>query len=426
MNRRKLIGSALQAGVAAGLLPACGSSQTKPGAISTQPLSEVPPELMGPAAEAAYFDEAALYRTLGTRQLRTPEVKVVAFNFPSWHASPYMEGLFGRGWTEFDTLKGARSLFPGHSMPHFPLWGYYDESDPLWAAREIELASTYGVDAWMIDWYWHDGRQFYQEQLEHGMLKADNRAKLKFAIMWANHDWKNVYPARSPDEAAVLLPQTHSFADFEKVINYCAEKYFSQSNYLTIDGSPVFALFDASKVVGQLGEDGLKRALAIMRERSQKLGFPKIHLQVNNGFEKYQERLKEFGFDSAALYGTMAWTYGARPPGSRIPYGTGASEAIGTWKSKREHLDVHYYPTCSAGWDDSPRFGEFSSIAVNRTPDQFERLVRAARHFIADANGEKLIYIAAWNEWTEDSVILPDTYWGYGYLEALKRAVTNG
>jgi hypothetical protein len=49
-------------------------------------------------------------------------------------------------------------------------------------------------------------------------------------------------------------------------------------------------------------------------------------------------------------------------------------------------------------------------------------LVRAARHMVAEANHSRFIYIAAWNEWTEDHVLLPDTYWGYSYLEALRRA----
>ena len=39
----------------------------------------------------------------------------------------------------------------------------------------------------MIDWYWRE-EQFYHEQLEQGFLKAENRTKLKFAVMWANHD----------------------------------------------------------------------------------------------------------------------------------------------------------------------------------------------------------------------------------------------
>jgi hypothetical protein len=88
-------------------------------------------------------------------------------------------------------------------------------------------------------------------------------------------------------------------------------------------------------------------------------------------------------------------------------------------------VNVPFYPTCSVGWDDSPRFGEYASVAINRTPDQFERLVRAARHFAASGDKQKLLYIGAWNEWTEDGVLLPDTYWGFSYLEALRRAIRD-
>jgi Glycosyltransferase WbsX len=427
MNRRQLITSALQAGAASVLAPAQASAQpVEVKLASQQPNSCVPDQLIGQAALADYFSEQALQKALGTAKLDKPrDVEVVAFNFPSWHPSPYMEKLFGKGWTEWDTLKNSRGLFPGHSMPHYPLWGYYDEADPEWAAKEVDLASTYGVDAWMIDWYWHDGLQFYHEQLERGLLQSPNRSKIKFAIMWANHDWKNVYPARSPFDAATLLPQTHSIKDFENVANYCAEHYFSQPNYLTIEGAPVFAIFDPGKVVEHLGEGGLKRGLVTLRARAQKLGFQKLHLQVCNNFDPYAARLQALGFDSATIYGTMAWTYGGKPPGSRVPYGVGARDAIALWQQKKAALNIPYFPTCSVGWDDSPRFGESSSVAINRSPDQFERLVRAARHFLSGTAKTKLIYIGAWNEWTEDGVLLPDTYWGYSYLEALCRAVRD-
>jgi hypothetical protein len=32
-----------------------------------------------------------------------------------------------------------------------------------------------------------------------------------------------------------------------------------------------------------------------------------------------------------------------------------------------------------------------------------------------------VVMLSAWNEWTEDHVLLPDTIWGYSYLEAVKR-----
>ncbi len=422
MKRRTFLGSAVQAGIAA-TLSGNSLAQTSQDKHSQAPVSAAgPPALIGPDATAAYFSDERLYAALGTQQLRKPpNVQVIAYNFPSWHPSPFMEERFGKGWTEFDTLRNARTLFPGHTMPHFPLWGYYNEADPVWAAKEIDLASTYGVDAWLVDWYWHEGTQFYQEQIEQGLLKAPNRDKIRFAIMWANHDWKNVYPARSPDQAAPILPQVHTLPDFDRVTDYCAEHYFSQPNYLRLDGAPLFALFDAGKVIEQLQIDGLKRGLERMRSRALKLGFNRLHLQAVSGYDRYLEQIGDLGFDSATQYGTFGWSYGVKPPGSRIPYGIGATEAVSSWKQRYASLKLPFHPCVQVGWDDSPRFEEFAAIAINRSPDQFERLVRAARHTIADTPHTKLIYVAAWNEWTEDHVLLPDTYWGYSYLEALRR-----
>jgi len=427
MNRRNFLRSSLQTGLVASIAATASAQGTNGNASASAAATAPPPDMIGETALASYFTEQRLHQALGTDQLLKPtDVQVVAYNFPSWHPSKYMEGIFGKGWTEFDTLRNARTLFPGHSMPHYPLWGYFDESNPVWAAKEIETAAEYGVDAWMIDWYWHEGKQFYHEQLEDGMLKAENRSKLKFAIMWANHDWKNVYPAQAPNQAANLLPQVHTLADFADVTNYCAEHYFSQPNYLRIDDGLVFSIFDVGKVIDQLGVDGLKRALDIMRERSAKLGFQKLHLQVCNGCApEMEKRLREFGLDSATTYGTLAYTYRSTPRGSRIPYGKGAYDAVASWQARRDNLSTPFFPCCTVGWDDSPRYGEFSSIAINRTPDQFERHMRAARHFVAADKHPKLIYVTAWNEWTEDQVLLPDTYWGYSYLEALKRAMKS-
>ena len=82
----------------------------------------------------------------------------------------------------------------------------------------------------MIDWYWHNGVMFYHEQLENGFLAAPNRGRLQFALMWANHDWRAVYPARSPEQASTLLPQYHSEQDCLRVADYCIEHYFRQPN----------------------------------------------------------------------------------------------------------------------------------------------------------------------------------------------------
>ena len=345
---------------------------------------------------------------------------VVAYNFPSWHPTPVQEKWFGRGWTEFQLLSNARTLFGGHQMPRRPLWGYYNEADPAWAEKEIDLASSHGVDAWMIDWYWHNGTQFYHEQLEQGFQKASNCSKLKFAVMWANHHWKNFYPARSPDDAAVLLTQEHSHEDCVRVIEYCIRKYFHHDSYWRIHDSPVFAIFDLNLFVEKLTFDGARRALDAMRERVRKAGFVDLHIQASHSYSSLIPQLPDLGVQSATQYHSFAWTYGGRSPGGHSPFKDGALTTIHSWQETGRQMTVPFFPDCPVGWDDSPRFGTSSHIVVGRSPDQYELLLRAARHYAASLSAPA-VFLSAWNEWTEDHVLLPDQIYGYSYLDAVRR-----
>jgi hypothetical protein len=60
-------------------------------------------------------------------------------------------------------------------------------------------------------------------------------------------------------------------------------------------------------------------------------------------------------------------------------------------------------------------------MVVERSPDQYEILLRAARQFV-EGQTPRVIFLSSWNEWTEDHTLLPDTVYGYSYLEAVRRA----
>jgi hypothetical protein len=379
---------------------------------------------VGPGDLEAYFTEEKLRQAVDTTpSLKGIKFEVVAYNFPSWHPSPFMEKIFGKGWTEFETLKNSKPLYPGHLFPKYPLWGYFNEAEPEWAEREIETADRFGIDVWMIDWYWHSGTMFYHEELENGFLKARNRAKLKFAVMWANHHWNNVYPARSPREAATLLPQLHSEDDMLRVTDYCIEHYFHEPNYWRIEGRPVFAIFDLNLLLEEFSAGELRRVFARMRERVAQAGLGDLHLQASHVYGGHEAELKALGFDSATLYHTFGWSYGARPPGSRTPYGEAALRTVQAWRETAAKVSVPFFPDCPVGWDDSPRFGSSAHMVTQRTPDQYERLLRGAQYFsYASSAKPKIVFLSAWNEWTEDHVLLPDTVFGYSYLEAVRRA----
>ena len=62
--------------------------------------------------------------------------------------------------------------------------------------KKIDVAADYGVTAFLFDWYWYNGKPFIERPLNDAFLKASNRQRLKFALMWANHDWYDFFHAK--------------------------------------------------------------------------------------------------------------------------------------------------------------------------------------------------------------------------------------
>ena len=71
--------------------------------------------------------------------------------------------------------------------------------------RWIDAATDHGVNVFIFDWYWLDEGPFLESSLNNGFLKARNNEKMKFYVMWANHDM----PAK--------LINVHKFEDYNSV-----------------------------------------------------------------------------------------------------------------------------------------------------------------------------------------------------------------
>jgi hypothetical protein len=169
------------------------------------------------AAEAGKPQSAPAGLTEATRKNRS---EIVAVYYPHWHNYDHGSSWKGEGWTEWEGLKAAVPRFPGHHQPLKPSWGCFDESDPKWSAREIDLAADHGIDVFLFDWYWYSGVTTMEEALEHGFLKAENRQRMKFALMWANHDRRDQFCPEFGKERTVWLPSRHSPRDLRRVVDY--------------------------------------------------------------------------------------------------------------------------------------------------------------------------------------------------------------
>lgn len=375
-----------------------------------------------------------------TPAIETDRPLILAYYFPNWHLDERNARWFAPGWDEWHLVRNAKPRFPGHRQPRVPALGYFDEASPHIAEAQISLASTHGVDGFLVDYYWYDDGPYLQRALDDGILQARNKDDIQFALMWANHQLLDIFPApdRAPDK---LKSGAIDRAAFEAMVHHIIDEYFSATNYLTIDGCPWFSLYEVGTFVAGMG--GLREAadaLQWFREQVVAAGFPGLHLDLLVwGFgvlpeavtiDNDTEIVRELGGDSATSY---VWIHHADMNGFRFPKASVKElreSAFADYEKLAESLHVPFYPNVTVGWDSTPRVdqsidfvpGPYPRTPVwDQSPEEFADGLRCAQDFLRRHKPRKpVVTINAWNEWTEGSSLLPDADHGLAYLQAIR------
>ncbi len=359
---------------------------------------------------------------------------VAAYVWPAYTGTePRARGFWPEGNGEWQTVRAAVAKFPGHNWPRRPLWGYCDEADPYVMEMQLAAAADHGVNVFIYDWYWYDNRPFLEQCLNHGYLKARNNGRVKFYLMWANHDAVNLWDRRlaHTEDGTVIWRAAVERREFERLANRLIDRYFTHPNYYTIAGKPVFMVYDQQNLLDGLGGiDGTREAFDWFRDRAVRAGLPGLHLQMCAYCQRFDvsgvdgnrkataaELVAQAGFDSLSHYQYVHFTNIDRD------YAALAPEVVAEWERMGREFSVPYFPHVSLGWDNNPRFQTFRpGIITNNTPAQIEAMLRAAKAYV-DRHPDQppLITVNSWNEWTETSYLQPDDLYGYGYLEAVRK-----
>lgn len=362
-----------------------------------------------------------------------PDYYVAAYIWPSCHDDPLgREILWPDGEGEWEVIKKGNPRFEGHYQPRQPYWGYEHDNDPVVVEKWINTALEYGVNTFVYDWYWFDGKPFLESAINDGFLKAPNNEKMNFYIMWANHDVKRNYwnYHRYGDDTSLLWDGAVDRKNFEIIVDRVISQYFTRPNYLKIDGCPIFSIFSVGNFIEGLG--GVAQAadaLEYFRHKAKEAGFEGVHFQYMTGgpsdpsarsLNNLENEIRDLGMDSFAFYNMG---------GFDVDYLRHCANADRIRDKYDEALDVPVFPGVSIGWDDTPRFpakGEKHVTRFHNTPESFAMALRRAKEY-ADEHPEQfpLITINAWNEWVEGSYLLPDMLNGFGYLEAVREVMSE-
>ncbi len=354
---------------------------------------------------------------------------------------PAFTGKEKRAWQfwnkkigEWQTVKTATHKLEGDCWPRKPLWGYQDEADSKVMEFQIEEATKYGVNVFIYDWYWYDGKPFLENCLKDGFLKARNNDKMKFYLMWANHNATSMWDKRlaDPNNLVDIWNGRVDFKEFKIIVEHIIKNFFLKPNYYIIDGKPIMSIYDMSNLIIGLG--GIKKtvkAIKYFNDRCVFFGFKGLHLQmilmdvkyinisgVDDGKKLVEtDVIKLLNIDSVTHYQYVHFTDVTKG------YDKVLQDVKNEYHRVENSYDVPYFPHVSVGWNNNPRTKKtINYLFKDNSPNNFERAVTLAKEY-AIVHNSPLITVNSWNEWTETSYLEPDDINGYGYLEAIKKVM---
>ena len=351
--------------------------------------------------------------------------RLIAFYLPQFHPIPENDRWWGPGFTEWTNVSRAQPLFPGHYQPRLPAeLGFYDLRMPEVRAAQAELARAHGVDGFCYWHYWFAGRRLLERPFEEVLRSGEPR--FPFCVAWANETWSGVWHG-APER--ILVEQTYpGRADHEAHFRALLPA-FTDERYITVDGAPLFAVYQPKRLPDP------RRITDLWRELAVSAGLPGLHLVGVAQGEPFWDP-KDLGFDAVAISNqtkimflpsrTIAEGVTKR---ARAAYRRLRRQPVHVYRyadAMRHFLDdvpthVTRYPCIVPGWDNTPRSGLRGVVLHDATPELFADHVDAAFAQVAAYTAERrIVFVKSWNEWAEGNYLEPDRRYGRRFLETLR------
>jgi hypothetical protein len=381
--------------------------------------------------------------------MKSNKARVIAFYLPQFHPIPENDQWWGKGFTEWTNVAKAKPLFRGHYQPRIPAdLGFYDLRLPEVREQQAELAREAGIEGFCYWHYWFGNGKMLLEKPFQEVLHS-GKPDFPFCLGWANHSWKTGTWTRDGSDQMIAEQQYLGESDYTMHFNYVLPA-FKDPRYITVDGKPLFVIFDPY---------GLPMDFILTwRKLATENGLPGIHFvgytfnslgrplynaqgeQVTRGYFNTDEVQKYYNYLTQELHFDAV-----------IPIGTYRAEILTKnryWFALQRKLSTawninikalyqydkvmrHYYapedsaenvyPSLLPQWDRSPRSG-MNGIYINSTPEKFEKTLKEALKLIENKQTEhKILFLKSWNEWAEGNYVEPDLKYGHGYLDVLRR-----
>ncbi|MGI6196710.1 MAG: stalk domain-containing protein [Eubacteriales bacterium] len=278
--------------------------------------------------------------------------------------------------------------------------GFYDEGLPETSDWEIKFMVEHGIDYELYCWYSAESHEpIKSTHLHYAWLDGHFYAKYaeyeKFALLWEAANCK--HPTCLEDFKYNLVP-------------YWLDYFFSDDRYMRIDNKAVMSCFGVGCVENDLGgPEKVREGLQYLRDEVKKLGYDDL---IVMGCHADPNQLKNLGFDAFHAY---HWG------GDGYKLQTNIDSNLANIKKNA----VHIVPTVSVGFKNVGWGG-------NRRPnlpcqDMYNGLKYCMDEILPTYEKgtwkSKMLHLSTWNEYGEGTYMMPSGLNGFGYLDAVRKAV---
>lgn len=374
-------------------------------------------------------------------------MRTIALYLPQFHTIPENDQWWGKGFTEWVNIKKAKPLYEGHNQPRIPLNNnYYDLSDIEVMKWQVKIAKDNGIYGFCFYHYWFTGKLLLEKPVENFL---HSNIDFHYCLSWANEHWTNQWVS---DKWDVLIEQKYgNEKEWGEHFDYLLQ-YFQDPRYIKYEGKPVFVIYRPNII------DKRREMLAYWNKLAREHNFPGICFVFQRSeFLLNSSNTDMSMFDYCAAYQPVLAQEQINLQGQHFllarkikrrffhfieqHFKFDARSVVLTkhgrslnfydydevWKKILDEPDIFSSMIASAfvDWDNTPRRGKRGSVILGGSPEKFEKYLellinKSKANFQTD-----LLFIFAWNEWAEGGYLEPDETNGYGYLNAIKKALIN-
>jgi GT2 family glycosyltransferase/glycosyltransferase involved in cell wall biosynthesis len=348
------------------------------------------------------------------------DIRAIALYLPQFHAVRENDEWWGKGFTDWTNVRRGTPQYEGHYQPHVPHQdlGYYDLNAPSVMEKQASMAKAAGIEGFCFYYYWFNGKRLLN--LPTDRILASGKPNFPFCFCWANENWTRTWDGL---DRHILMEQKHSPEDNESFICELLPA-LRDRRYIRVDGKPLLVVYRPGLLPSPA------KTAARWRRVCRKKGLGEICLAFMSGFDDFDPA--EIGFDAVIQM---------PPLRAQLPLINGAMQLKNPGNFSGEVRDYRrlskqfcslpeknsHWPAVCPSWDNTARRMEQAHSFAHATPESYflwlENVVEKLRK--SRPEGQRIVFINAWNEWGEGCHLEPDEKFGYAWLNATRSALSS-